>query len=142
MQFSVECAEETPFADQAVAVANAEKTPAALREALIAQVEKAFAECALWDVREAHAIENEAVVSDIPTLVFNGELDPITPPEWGELAAKTLSRSYLFTFPGLGHGAFGTAECPTEIGRAFIANPMEEPDGACLDQMSPEFYTE
>jgi pimeloyl-ACP methyl ester carboxylesterase len=46
----------------------------------------------------------DSVKSDVPSLVLSGELDPITPPRWGEIAAKNLKGSKHVVVPGMGHG--------------------------------------
>jgi len=79
--------------------------------------------------------DESAVQSDIPTLVFNGRFDPITPPAYGQEAAKTLSKSYLFIFPNTGHGALTTSECSDSIFLEFLSNPNSAPDSSCIDQL-------
>ena len=39
---------------------------------------------------EDQELENQPVHSEIPTLVMMGEMDPITPPEWGKLTLEGL----------------------------------------------------
>lgn len=143
MQLSVECSEEVAFDSKEKGIENAKTLPDALQEHAITQVESEFSDCETWGVEEAHAVENEAVVSDIPTLILNGMYDPITPPEWGALAAKTLKNSYNFDFPGMGHGAVGAHACPSEIALAFLADPSREPDSGCIALMDlPNFNLE
>ena len=45
----------------------------------------------------------EPTASDIPTLLFSGTLDPVTPPAQGALAAKTLTNSKHIIAAGAGH---------------------------------------
>jgi pimeloyl-ACP methyl ester carboxylesterase len=45
----------------------------------------------------------EPTTSDIPTLLFSGTLDPVTPPSQGTLAAKTLAQSKHVVVGGMGH---------------------------------------
>lgn len=45
----------------------------------------------------------EPTTSDIPTLLFSGTLDPVTPPSQGTLAAKTLTQSKHVIARGAGH---------------------------------------
>lgn len=42
---------------------------------------------------------------EIPTLILNGAYDPVTPQPFGEAVAKKLKTAYVYTFPGVGHGA-------------------------------------
>jgi hypothetical protein len=43
-----------------------------------------------------------------------------------------LSRSYLYTFPGLGHGALPDSACAQQIARAFLDDPDSRPEASCL----------
>jgi pimeloyl-ACP methyl ester carboxylesterase len=92
---------------------------------------------------EADSIENDPVYSDIPTLILAGEYDPITPPSWGRIADETLSNSYYYEFPGVGHGAMVSGKsCPLDIALAFLDDPTLEPDATCLKEMDgPKFYS-
>jgi pimeloyl-ACP methyl ester carboxylesterase len=90
--------------------------------------------CASWQAGVADPIENEAVVSDIPTLVLSGRYDPVTSPAWGRLAAETLPNSFVYEFPNVAHGAMGSNRCALEIGLQFLADPTVEPDTSCLEE--------
>ncbi|TAG47459.1 MAG: alpha/beta fold hydrolase [Betaproteobacteria bacterium] len=62
----------------------------------------------------------EPTVSDIPTLLLSGSLDPVTPPTQGELAAKTLKQSKHVTFNGLGH-IVSPHSCARRLMAKFVA---------------------
>jgi pimeloyl-ACP methyl ester carboxylesterase len=96
--------------------------------------------CADWNVAQLGPSVDEPVASDIPTLVMNGRFDPITPETYGNLAAQSLSNSYVFTFPNTGHGAIGDA-CADQIMDEFIANPAVEPDSSCIGEEIIDFVT-
>jgi len=93
-----------------------------------------FGICENWPVEEADPWVKEPLVSDIPTLVLEGELDPVTPPEYGQLVAENLSKGYLFEFPGVGHDVLAN-ECARSIAGAFIDDPTQAPDAACIAEM-------
>jgi pimeloyl-ACP methyl ester carboxylesterase len=136
MHFSVQCNEEIVFS-------SLEEFEAALAEYpdLAGLFEHSsvgsmgYEVCASWDSGEASARENQAVESDIPTLVLTGQYDPITPPAWGRRAADTLSRSHFYEFPGVGHGASLAGDCPLEIMLTFLDDPDSAPDAACIAEM-------
>ena len=94
-----------------------------------------FGMCKNWPVEEADAWVKEPLVSDIPTLVLEGEFDPVTPPEYGELVAGYLSNSYFIEFPGVGHDVLANA-CAREIAGDFLDDPTRAPDAACIAEMS------
>jgi len=94
-----------------------------------------FALCESWGVEAADQIESEPIYSDIPALVLTGNFDPITPPEWAQIAANTLSASFLYEFPTLGHGVMRSNKCAQEIGLQFIQTPIIEPDASCMEDL-------
>jgi pimeloyl-ACP methyl ester carboxylesterase len=125
MNLSVQCAEEEPFA--------AGDGPPLL--GLDVELDVIVpAQCEVWDVPRAPAIETEAVRSDIPALIVAGQYDPITPPAWGKLVAKALPASTFVEFPGQGHGQF-VHECPRSIRTSFLAEPSRPPDTTCVASM-------
>jgi pimeloyl-ACP methyl ester carboxylesterase len=94
-----------------------------------------FGICENWPVEQGDPAVKQPLVSDIPTLVLTGEFDPVTPPEYGQLVAGYLSNSSYFELPGIGHDILGASECARGIIGAFIAEPDETPDGACIAEM-------
>jgi pimeloyl-ACP methyl ester carboxylesterase len=96
-------------------------------------------------------VEPEALFAnnntEIPTLIFNGAYDPVTPQAYGEAVASNLKNSHVYTFPGVGHGTLialpGTpAEtCSASITLDFLANPQRPPNSDCLAKTKPTFVT-
>ncbi len=143
MYTSVTCHDEYAFGDFERAEAEAlEKIPAELQEALFySNTANTFELCDYWGAGAAEPKENEAVVSDIPTLILAGQFDPVTPPEWGRRTAETLSNGYFFELPGYGHSLSSDPECPTTLITLFFENPTVEPDSSCIDDIfPPEFF--
>lgn len=142
MNMSVQCNEEIPFmtVNEAIARAEAVDMPDLLREVNLAGTQVEFDQCAVWPAGQADSIENEPVVSSIPTLVLSAQYDTATPPWWGDLAAETLSNSYNYHFPLVGHGVIDGGSCPVSIGLAFYSNPNTAPDTACIATMNDQFY--
>jgi pimeloyl-ACP methyl ester carboxylesterase len=129
MQLSVQCSEEVPFDHSANLEAALKQYPQ--YGALAAKGQFAF--CSAWGVPTADAQENQPVTSSIPTLIFSGGFDPVTPPAWAELTAKTLEHSYYFNLPRGGHGASLSEDCPRSILLAFLDDPTSKPEAACID---------
>ncbi|MCB9451296.1 MAG: alpha/beta fold hydrolase [Anaerolineaceae bacterium] len=142
MNMSVQCNEEMPFMtlDEASARAEAVDMPDIVRQATFAVSQSEFDSCDVWPAGTADAIEDEPVVSDIPTLVLAAQYDTATPPWWADLAAETLSNSFDFHFPLVGHGVIDGGSCPISIGLAFLADPYSEPDTSCIAGMNDQFY--
>lgn len=93
-----------------------------------------FGICENWPVPVADLSAKEPLVSDIPTLVLEGEFDPVTPPEYGKLVAGYLLNGYYFEFPGVGHDVVSN-ECARQIAGAFVADPTQAPEATCISQM-------
>ncbi len=140
MNLSVECQEEVAFNDEAAALANVPAEPAALYENSVNSIRSTFADCRIWDVAAANAIETQPVVSDIPTLVVAGEFDPITPAEWAASAASTLPNSTFLVFPGGGHGVIDLNQCTQDIMQAFLDAPTQTPDAGCIAEMGAPLW--
>ncbi|MGD9093506.1 MAG: alpha/beta fold hydrolase, partial [Anaerolineales bacterium] len=94
-----------------------------------------FGICENWPVEEVDPSFKEPLVSDIPTLILEGEFDPVTPSEYGQVVAKHLENSYFFEFPGIGHNITVASECARQITGDFIEDPTQSPNAACIDEM-------
>ncbi|MFC1849302.1 alpha/beta hydrolase [candidate division CSSED10-310 bacterium] len=75
--------------------------------------------CQIWPRGDVASDFKQAVTSDVPVLLLSGELDPITPPAYGEHAAKTLSRSLHIVVPGHGHNVLSRG-CIPKLATTFI----------------------
>lgn len=142
MYLSVMCQDEVPFNDYAAAEQSAldAAVPVQLVDPELSALDEVQQACARWGVAESPLSETQPVTSDIPTLVLAGGYDPITPPQWGFDAAETLSNSFVYVFPGVGHGILATGPCPQSITDAFLAAPSSEPDGSCVGTMGLTFF--
>jgi pimeloyl-ACP methyl ester carboxylesterase len=137
-EWSLQCNEEVPFESYELGRELAADLPAQIAEYYDSYYE--FTLCESWQAGQADPVENTAVVSDIPALILAGQFDPVTPPEWGQLAGETLSNHTFYEFPGLGHGIMRSNECGLEIGLQFLEDPTSEPDASCVDELTgPDF---
>lgn len=126
---SAECSEEYPFNDQdqigvnlrASTTFEGKESPDWMRTM-----------CEVWPVRLADPAENQAVTSDLPTLILTGEIDPITPPGWAWAAHERLRNSYAFEFRGIGHDVLLAADCAPLVLNDFLKDPTQKPATFCL----------
>ena len=132
-EWSMMCNEEVPFESYELGRQLAADLPPQVAEYFDSYYE--FNLCKSWQSGIADPVEDTAVFSNIPALVLAGEYDPITPPEWGRLAAETLSNHFYYEFPGLGHGIVRSNECGMDIGIQFINDPNMEPDTTCINEL-------
>lgn len=81
------------------------------------------------------------VRSGVPALVLSGNLDPVTPPRWGDKLVETLSNARHVVVPGLGHGA-GAAGCVPDLIERFLRDAaVAALDDACVQELQrPPFF--
>ena len=94
--------------------------------------------CAAWKVPRSADVLGLAVHSAIPTLILVGAFDPITPPEFGEAAALTLSHSTLLVDPAAAHAVVTTRHaCVWQAVRDVLSDPATEIDLSCVGAIPP-----
>jgi len=130
LRLSVWCGEEAPFEDAArVGVQTASEQGLGGMDARTASPEM----CDAWDVAAAPAVENQPVDTDIPTLIFAGEFDPSTPPQWGRRLLANMPKAFFVEMPGLSHGA-SFNRCGGRMAFDFINDPGAAPVLTCIAQ--------
>ncbi|CAN5610605.1 alpha/beta fold hydrolase [soil metagenome] len=96
--------------------------------------------CDQAGLQSSPAIEHEPILSDLPTLIFTGEFDPITPPSYGEILHKDLSNSTLIEVPGVGHDQISTGgKCVIGLVQSFLADPTTTLDSSCVKDLELDF---
>ena len=105
------------------------------------RVREQKAACAGWPRSPLPPDWAEDVSVDVPTLLFSGTLDPVTPPEFGELAARHLPKSLHIVAPG-GHGVGGP--CLDSIAKRFLETArVDTLDTSCVADLElPPFVLE
>ncbi len=133
MYFSVQCSEEISFTnlDEVNAGLSAFPRLSTFFSGIMENTSTIFSLCAAWGINPPDPRENQPVQSSVPALILGGEYDPVTPPEWGRMVARSLEAGYFYQFPGTGHAVVTRGACPYGMIRAFLANPSTPPDGAC-----------
>jgi len=121
LHFSVTCAEDVPRITPDLAA----KSLAGLPTRGIA--DNVIAVCNVWPRGDAPADFAQPVVSDRPVLLFSGAMDPVTPPAYGALVARSLSNSRHIVANGYGH-----IVSPNVCGPRLIASFVEEAGFATL----------
>lgn len=95
--------------------------------------------CPLWPKYRPSDDFYQAVSVDIPTLIFSGNLDPVTPPSNGEYPAKTLPNSHHIIIENAAHTVLAT--CATDIINEFLTKlTPKELDESCLQDIPPESF--
>lgn len=127
LRYSVWCADEMPFEDAARIAAQISPANG------LGSIDEGTAapqECRAWSVTAAPAVENTPVTSDVPALIFAGEFDPDTPPDWGRQLLESMPNAIYVELRGRSHGA-GFSPCGGEITTAFLRTPGSALPVAC-----------
>jgi pimeloyl-ACP methyl ester carboxylesterase len=138
--YSTECQEDILFHTKKQIESSIEPLPKVIQSGAQSYAETMFEICKIWKVPRSNLIEDQAVTSDLPTLILAGAYDPVTAPAWGKLASETLSQSYFYTFPNAAHGVFASGECALSMMGAFFNQPNQAPDSSCMESLKMEFY--
>ncbi len=140
LYLSVFCAEEAAATSAAQIMAGDESVSLLflpLKHSAIDQLE----DCEQWGAGPVRQNMALSPLRHIPTLHLSGAYDPITPPAWGDEAAKYLANSWHYIFPDAGHGVLESDTCAEEVVLAFLSFPANEPWAACLRNLRPpEFF--
>lgn len=130
MHYTVVCNEDYPLYKN--------KNPLESNEFLNAKIVQKYAEiCAQWPQAKLPADYWSPVESDVPALLLSGEVDPVTPPRWGEYVKSGLKNAAHLTIPG-GHHIVSTEGCVSQLISAFIVKGTTEGlDFSCVNNIQP-----
>jgi pimeloyl-ACP methyl ester carboxylesterase len=96
---SVVCAEDVPFVTPAEITTETNGT--FLGADFVAHTIRA---CKVWPRGNVEADYRKPVRSNVPALILSGELDPVTPPSYGEETKRDLPNAEHRIVAGYGHG--------------------------------------
>lgn len=88
--------------------------------------------CDIFREEARPALANRPVTSSVPALLLSGNYDPITPPSYAEQAEASLTASFSYVLPHVGHGVLRSHRCAVLIALDFIEEPLTEPDSSCI----------
>ena len=91
--------------------------------------------CSVWPAAELPDDYFEPVRSDAPALLLSGDLDPVTPPRWGEAVMEGLTDARHVVAPGAGHGVLPRG-CTRDVVAEFIAAGTHAGlDVSCIERL-------
>ena len=133
--FSVECADSGRLIDDAEAQTALEGVT---DDALVA-LSSAQVFCQDWQVEQEPASFNEQVVVDVPTLVFAGTLDPITPYLDSKGQAEAMPDARYVEVPNGGHTVAPFDDCTQQARADFWTDPSSELPACVADLAARPF---
>ena len=93
------------------------------------------AQCDVWPHGARPDDFHAPLKSGKPILMLSGELDPVTPPRYGQQILPGLSDARQLIFKGQGHSLLGRGCMPQLLGK-FIDKPdPRQLDASCLDKL-------
>lgn len=136
MHFSVVCSEDAPRI-----AAGAVEREAAATFLGPDMAEWRMKVCGFWPRGSLDPSYYANAPSDIPALILSGNLDPVTPPSWGEYTASQWRNAKHIVVPATGHGAAG-AGCVPKLTAQFINDGnASRLDAACVNNVErPPFF--
>ena len=140
MHNAVVCTEDTPFYDGEIFDRDA------LESSYIGpmQLEALEAICSVWPAGVLDPEFKTALATDIPVLLLSGGADPVTPPQFGDLAAVDLGNAAHITGRHQGHGQAATGCMPEVMDRfvetTSVADEDLDPDDCLLRRFAMPFF--
>ncbi|MEM8960284.1 MAG: alpha/beta fold hydrolase [Acidobacteriota bacterium] len=133
MHLSVVCAEDAPFYDQS-------DIDRLTRDTYLAdyRVRIVVESCTDWPRGEIPDDFHRPITVDVPTLLLSGELDPVTPPLWADVADAALPNSRHIVVQDGSHGGNGFDDPSCFNG--LIAQFLDSTDPASIDASCVEAY--
>jgi pimeloyl-ACP methyl ester carboxylesterase len=98
--------------------------------------------CGAWEVAPADGSITTTVVSDVPTLVYSGELDPFVTTEAARDGIKGLPNGFILPGAAQSHWVNGgqPPPCADDDSRnEFLADPTTAPNARCQERFQPRF---
>lgn len=130
--FSVLCSEDLPFIDRAEAERISRDTFLGTTD-----LDAWTAVCSRWPRTELPADFAEIPTSQVPALLLSGEIDPVVPPVWGDLALKSFPRGRHLVVPATAHNTSHVG-CTSRLIEKFLEEgSCENLDVACLREVQP-----
>lgn len=95
------------------------------------------AQCSQWPHHPRPADFNSPITSDVPMLLLSGELDPVTPPRYGEQVRVGKSNARHLVNKGQGHMQIGRGCTPKLVASFLDTRDAAGLDAHCLDVLGP-----
>lgn len=89
-----------------------------------------------WDVEPGF---NEPLKTDVPVLLFSGKYDPVTPPEYGDMAMETLSNAKHVVIQHGSHTA-SYRLCSAPVSEFLKSGKFDELDFSCAEKTRPHLF--
>lgn len=97
--------------------------------------------CAELGMAQRPAEQYRPVQTDLPTIIAEGDMDPITPPPNAKAILPGFANGTYAEFPYAGHGPTRSVKCAGDMLNRFYDEPEADPDLSCIEQMEqPQMF--
>jgi pimeloyl-ACP methyl ester carboxylesterase len=136
MHFSVVCSEDAPRIEPGAVKRESVGTFLGAEMA-----EARLKPCEFWPPAKIEPAYYVNSPSNIPALILSGELDPVTPPSWGQRVASQWKNSRHIVVPGTGHGTLASG-CVMKLMAEFLnEDDASKLDTSCVEHLKrPPFF--
>jgi len=93
-------------------------------------------QCAVWPHKARPADFRTPLNTAVPALVLSGEFDPVTPPRYGDMVAKHLSKAKHIVAKGQGHNVLPVGCVPKLFARFLQTADAKGLDTRCVDTLT------
>ncbi|HEU4408161.1 MAG TPA: alpha/beta hydrolase [Polyangiaceae bacterium] len=129
MQLSVICSE-----DEDLLAPDPGDEATALGGAFVRAIK---AQCEAWPRGRRAPDFHAPLAAEVPALLLSGELDPVTPPRYGERVLATLPRGRHLVARGQGHNVIAAGCLPKLVAEFLRRGDAKGLDASCLDRLGP-----
>jgi pimeloyl-ACP methyl ester carboxylesterase len=127
MQLSVICSEDTELAT----------APADAGTLMGAEfIDFTLAQCEAWPKGQRAADFRAPLSGEVAVLAISGELDPVTPPRYGDEVVKGLANARHLVLPGQGHNVIGVGCMPKLFAQFIESGSAKALNAECLQRLS------
>jgi len=123
------CTEDEPFLAE-----RSSKSTSYLGDALVDALK---ASCSVWPAGYIDDDFHDTLAVEVPTLILSGEMDPITPPAYGDLIASSLPVNKHIINPGQGHMQAPLGCMPSVMAYFLSEASVEQLPMECLERLKP-----
>lgn len=95
-------------------------------------------QCEVWPKGTRAANFRDPLSGDLPLLAVSGELDPVTPPRYGDEVVEALPNARHLVLPGQGHSVLGTGCMPKLFAQFIETADAKALDASCLERLSAQ----
>jgi pimeloyl-ACP methyl ester carboxylesterase len=104
-------------------------------------IDEIAALCKRYGMKPRPEEQFAAVATDLPAVIANGAMDPITPPPLAKAILPGFSNVTYVEFPYSGHGPTRSQKCGGDFLTKFFDAPTAKVDTTCADEIKPPEFS-